>query len=98
MTSLEVSKVWRDDDNQAGLRPTSVSVTLLANGQPLLPPISLNAQNNWHYQWTNLPVYAHGMPIIYSVEEAPLTHYQTSYAYLNPNTITLVNTLIVSNC
>lgn len=96
-TSLKVSKVWQDTNNQAGLRPTSVAVRLLANGQPLLPPVTLNAQNNWHYQWTNLPAYAHGMPILYSVEEAPLTHYQTSYAYSNPHTMILTNTLIVPN-
>ncbi|MDQ8836166.1 Cna B-type domain-containing protein, partial [Streptococcus ruminantium] len=31
-TSVKVNKVWKDKDNQDGLRPTSIIVNLLADG------------------------------------------------------------------
>ena len=68
-TSIEVNKVWADNNNQDGKRPTSVSVALRANGTTISRG-TLNAGNNWHASWSNLPKYYNGgAAFIYEVVE-----------------------------
>lgn len=91
-TSLQVIKNWIDANNQDGLRPNTISVSLLINGQPSLPPITLSSTNNWQHIWSNLPVYQEGKQVIYSVQETAIEHYETSYETTSPNLITITNT------
>ncbi len=46
---LKVTKVWDDANNNDGLRPNSIVVHLLANGQRMNPDksVTLNNANNW---------------------------------------------------
>ena len=67
-TSVTVTKVWEDTNNQDGKRPTSVSVTLLANGAEK-ETVTLNEQNGWTGKFTDLPKYKNGNLINYEVEE-----------------------------
>ena len=53
-TSVTVSKVWDDADNQDGVRPDSVKVQLKAGGKALGEPVVLNADNKWTHTWTDL--------------------------------------------
>lgn len=48
----KVLKVW-DDAGCEGLRPESVTVYLLRNGQ-VYRTVTLSAANNWRYTWTGL--------------------------------------------
>ena len=66
-TNVTVIKVWNDENNQDGKRPTSLTVTL-SNGQT----VTLNDQNNWTATIENLPVYANGEAIQYTWTEAEL--------------------------
>lgn len=50
---LRVLKVWEDNDNAAGVRPGSVTVDLLRNGE-LYDTVELSAGNNWRHTWTGL--------------------------------------------
>lgn len=50
-TSRKVIKVWDDDNNPA--RPNEVVVQLLKNGS-VYDEVTLNAANNWRYEWSNL--------------------------------------------
>ena len=67
-TKVTVNKVWEDSENQDGKRPTSVSVTLLANDIEK-ETVILNAQNNWTHTFENLPVKENNIKIEYSVRE-----------------------------
>ena len=88
-TSLTVNKVWNDANNQDGLRPTSIKVNLLANGQ-VVKTVELTADGNWTAAWTDLPVYQAGKKITYTVEEANVpAGYQ---ATVNGDTITNTHT------
>src|SRR5699024_632723 len=60
VTQVAVEKAWKDADNQDGLRPTSVTVQLMADGEALGDAVELNAENAWAHSWTNLPVNASG--------------------------------------
>lgn len=64
-----VEKVWHDNNDQDGLRPTSVSVQLYANGIPEGSPVTLSNSNNWQHTFENLDKNADGKPINYTVEE-----------------------------
>ncbi|TCD54126.1 Cna B-type domain-containing protein, partial [Alloscardovia theropitheci] len=68
-TQLDVDKTWDDHDNQDGIRPDHVSVQLYANDQPSGSPVTLNAANNWHHAFVNLPVMKNGKRITYTVKE-----------------------------
>ena len=67
-TNLVVTKVWDDGDDQDGLRPESVSVTVTTNGVTVTT-VDLTAAEDWTKTIENLPVNASGTPIVYVVEE-----------------------------
>ncbi|WP_321780353.1 Cna B-type domain-containing protein [Schaalia cardiffensis] len=68
-TSVSVSKVWDDADNQDGVRPDSVKVQLKADEKALGEPVVLNADNKWTHTWTDLFINNNGKKIGYTVEE-----------------------------
>jgi len=74
VTVVDVAKVWSDNDNQDGVRPASVTVVLKADGN-VVGTATLNAYNNWHASFENLPVYSNAQVIEYSVEEVSVANY-----------------------
>ena len=87
VTTYEVEKVWSDNDNQDGKRPESIKVQLKANGVNSGEAVTLNYGDNniWDadelkYVWSNLPKYADGTLITYTVEEkSVIDGYSTTY-------------------
>lgn len=82
-------KVWLDNNNNDNTRPESITVKLLANGNVIktIEVTNKNAgtsSNNWTYEFKNLPKYAAGEEIIYTVEEVSVNGYETSYSEENP--------------
>ena len=67
-TEVTVVKKWVDNDDQDGIRPTSVKVQLLANGE-VKEEVELNEENNWKHTFKELPVKENGQEISYEVEE-----------------------------
>ena len=63
-TSATVQKVWDDNNNQDGKRPTELKVTL-SNGTE----VTLNEGNSWTATVTDLPKYANGQEIKYTWTE-----------------------------
>ena len=54
-TSVNVSVTdWDDHENEDGLRPDSVTVRLLANGQDTGQTVALNGNNNYQASFNNL--------------------------------------------
>ena len=77
-TEVTVTKKWEDNNNQDGVRPTSITVQLLADGETWdTATITPDAAGNWTtYTFKDLPVYKnHGTPIEYSVQETQVDGY-----------------------
>ena len=52
LTSLSAEKVWDDDDNAKGMRPGSVRLQLLKDGEPFGDPVTVNEADAWTYTCT----------------------------------------------
>ena len=94
-TSVSVTKVWEDNNNEAGSRPASVTVQLKAGTVNSGAAVTLNADNQWTYTWTDLDVYANGAEIAYSVDETsvPTGYEKTSVTGDASTGYTITNTL-----
>src|SRR5699024_11370743 len=68
------TKVWEDDDNQDGIRPESITVNLLANGEKVDEAV-VTAEDDWSYSFTDLPKYENGEEITYTVTENTVEDY-----------------------
>ena len=54
-TDLSGEKIWKDEDNASGQRPTSITVRLLRDGVEI-DSRSVTAGTNWNYTFQHLPV------------------------------------------
>ncbi|MBR5417324.1 MAG: Cna B-type domain-containing protein [Clostridiales bacterium] len=69
-TTAKVTKVWSDSNNQDGKRPSAVKVQLMQGNSAYGNAITLDANNNWTYEETNLPKYdASGNAYAYTWDE-----------------------------
>ena len=73
--SVEGNKTWEDGNNQDGIRPESITVNLLANGK-VVKTATVTEEDNWSYVFSNLPKYAEGKEIVYTVSEEEVTGYE----------------------
>ena len=74
-TEVTVKKVWDDAKNQDGLRPASITVHLLANGEKVQTATVSGEGETWSHTFSNLPVYKKGQKIIYTVTEDTVANY-----------------------
>ena len=74
-TEVPVKKVWKDENNQDGKRPTSVTVKLLADGQDTGKTLELTEANGWAGSFKDLDADKGGTPIKYTVEEVTVPGY-----------------------
>lgn len=74
-TEVTVKKVWDDAKNQDGLRPTTITLHLLANGEKVQTSTVSGEGETWSHTFTNLPVYKNGQKIIYTVTEDTVANY-----------------------
>ena len=74
-TEVPVKKVWKDENNQDGKRPSSVTVKLLADGQDTGKTLELNAANGWAGSFKDLDADKGGTPIQYTVVEVTVAGY-----------------------
>lgn len=54
VTSVTVSKIWKDQNNAAGGRPGSIEVQLYCDGEVYGVPVLLSDENEWRYVWDSL--------------------------------------------
>ena len=85
-TSIDVSKTWNGIDSAAAQAHKVTGITVTLNGAEK-EPITLNEENNWKGEFTDLPVYdKDGNKIVYTLsekatvesEQATLDKYYTS--------------------
>lgn len=85
---IPVTKIWNDQDNQDGLRPASIVVNLLANGEKVAQKELTNA-TDWKESFTGLPKFKDGKEIVYTLQEEKVAEYTTTIdqaAYTITNT------------
>ena len=95
-TEVSVEKVWDDADDRDGIRPDSVTVTLLADGEEvdqegITATVELNEGNGWKYTWEGLDKRAAGQVISYTVEEAEVKDYEPEISGDAENGYTIKN-------
>ena len=80
-TEISGTKTWNDAEDQDGKRPESITVKLLANGEEVnSQTVTAGEDGSWNYSFTNLPKFADGQEITYTVSETPVEDYTTTYA------------------
>ena len=87
---IPVTKIWVDNDNQDGLRPTKITVKLLANGGEVARK-DITSETDWKETFTGLPKFKDGKEIVYTLQEEEVNNYspsidQESYTITNTHT------------
>ena len=72
VTKISVEKVWNDNNDQDGIRPTTIKVQLYADGKASGRTVELSENNNWKYTWNNLSKQKAGEDIVYTVDEVEI--------------------------
>lgn len=75
--SKTVTKTWKDNENQDGIRPASVTVTLMGSNA-VSKTATLNEDNGWTATFENLPKRDHGNIVAYNVKESDTEGYEAS--------------------
>ena len=59
VTSSTVKKIWNDEENRDGIRPTSIQVALVSSDPSVgtVKTVTLSETNNWTYTESKLPKY-----------------------------------------
>ena len=92
-TSITVTKVWDDNNDQDGIRPDAIQVQLYANGEKSGDVITLTAADNWTYTWTGLAEKANKKTITYTVEEvSAVDGYTATVGEVENGNVTITNT------
>lgn len=79
-TQRTVKKIWDDNDNQDGVRPSKIKVTITGTAaghdisipdatQELSGKDKINDETKLEYTWKNLPKYAYGTEVEYAITE-----------------------------
>ncbi len=93
-TSLTVHKEWQDDDNRDGIRPTQLTVKLLANGQETGDSVVLSDANQWTATIEDLLKYNGSGLIRYTWSEESVEGYELTGIEADDTATKLTNTHI----
>ncbi|MCE7791738.1 Cna B-type domain-containing protein [Salipaludibacillus sp. CUR1] len=76
LVDFNVVKQWNDDGDEAGLRPETITVDLLQNGEKL-DEANLTSDDNWGYTFEELEaVDSNGEKYDYTIAEQDVANYQ----------------------
>ena len=88
-TSVTVRKVWDDNNDAAGIRPSSIRCTL-SNGTNVI----LNERNGWTATVSGLPKKANGQDIVYTWTEQEIVGYKMTGKETRGNVTTFTNAAV----
>ena len=95
-TKVEAKKDWKDNNNEDGIRPESVTVTLYkekGRAKEMVDQQILNEENNWQYTWYEMVTKENGMSLLYTVEQQEtIEGYQTNITGNMNNGFMITNT------
>ena len=92
VTSISVTKIWVDKDNAAGIRPSSIAMTL-SDGQKVVKVVVLDATNGWTATVNDLPTVVNGQPAKYGWKEQEVIGYTLTGVKEESNAMTFTNTI-----
>lgn len=75
-TTISGLKTWDDHDDQDKLRPTEITIHLLANGKEIQHK-KVRVADGWTYSFPNLPKYDEGKRISYTIKEDKVPGYES---------------------
>ncbi len=73
---VEGTKIWNDADDQDGVRPAEITINLLADDE-VIGSATVTAEDSWSWSFKELPVYANGKEISYTVTEDAIEDYES---------------------
>lgn len=91
-TNIKIKKVWDDNHNKYGKRPSSITVNLIADGVKQYSK-KLTASDGWYYEFKDLPKYKDGKKIIYTVSETKTPKYNSKISGNPEEGFTVTNTV-----
>ncbi len=75
---VPVTKIWDDEENQDGKRPSEATVNLFADGVKIKSE-KIKASDGWKYTFSKLPIYnEQGQRIVYSITEDEIKGYSSN--------------------
>lgn len=92
LVDVNVTKQWRDGNDQDGLRPASITVKLLRNGQETGSTLTLNADNKWSGIFRGLRAYERGEQLVYTVAEVAVPGYTSTITGTAATGFNIMNT------
>ena len=92
VTKISVEKVWDDNNDQDGIRPTTIKVQLYADGKASGRTVELSENNNWKYTWKDLDKQKDGEDIVYTVDEIEIPDGYTKTVTNKGAAFTITNT------
>ncbi len=100
-TSISVTKIWDDKNNQDGIRPEKITINLFANGEK----INTVTISETEYTFEKLPTYkVDGSKIVYTISEEAVPDYiissitgtaETGYVIKNTHSTEKTNVTVV---
>ena len=90
-TNIYVTKFWKGDTEAD--RPESITVNVLADGK-VVESMELTAADNWAGSLLDMPAYANGKAIVYTVEEKAVEGYTAAYSTDANGGLIITNTLV----
>ena len=84
LVNIPVTKVWNDNENAAGKRPTSVTIQV-KNGEQVVAEETLSAVTNWKHEFSVAKYDSLGKEITYTVSEKAIEG-TTGIFYTTENT------------
>lgn len=91
-TSVSVSKIWVDNNNSQGLRPSSIYMTL-SNGQYDVTTVRLSEENGWTATVNHLPTIVNGQKAVYAWREQEILNYTLENVEQNGNSMIFTNAI-----
>lgn len=92
VTKISVEKVWDDNNDQDGIRPTTIKVQLYADGKASGRMAELSENNGWKYTWKDLDKQKDGEDIVYTVDEIEIPDGYTKTVTNKGAAFTITNT------
>ncbi|HEL0567383.1 TPA: Cna B-type domain-containing protein [Streptococcus equi subsp. zooepidemicus] len=85
-TMVEGSKIWEDNNDQAKIRPTEITINLLKNGEKVDSKI-VKESDGWKWKFDNLDKYEKGKEINYTITEEKVEGYSSEVQGYNVKNI-----------
>ena len=71
--------MWDDSSNKDGIRPESIKVKLIVDGEKTDNTATASRESNWKYSFGSFQKYKSGKEIVYTIEEVPVEGYRPEY-------------------